>query len=75
MRYNDYNRGTKTGKTYKYADCFIGWSGVQWIAYAPFCRPTSLNVIARANGIKPIRDVFFNMKINKEGPWAKPSES
>ena len=73
MRYEDYNRGTKTGKTYTYADCLIWWSFAlkKWVAFAPGTEDD----IATAAGIKPMRDILFNMKIKKEGPWAKPSES
>jgi hypothetical protein len=66
MRYDDYNRGTATGKTYRYAGCLMTWINNEWVAYHPDGRGT---VVARAKGIKPMRDILHSMKINKEGPW------
>jgi len=65
-----FNRGTKTGKTYIYADCLIWWHNDMhvWLAKAP----NSDDIIASAKGIKPIREAILKAKLAKEGPWAKP---
>jgi hypothetical protein len=65
MRYADYNRGTKTGRTYLYAGCLMWWSEEfkLWIAEKDGKRITA------GPGIKPVRNELYRMKLAKEGPW------